>query len=155
MKSISSCRVIATIFAASCIAAQAPAWASGGSPPPTFKSDAAQSGSTGSLRSTDRTDAAQSGRDADNHSRATIAFPPADFRGGDMPAHHPGTGRAATAAPPTIEIVRPERTIVREVDETLPLILSSTALLLVLAGLARRLVHTHRRVGGLRSSASE
>jgi hypothetical protein len=45
-------------------------------------------------------------------------------------------------APTTIEVVRPERTIVREVDEALPLILSSTALLLVLAGLGIPLVRT-------------
>jgi hypothetical protein len=45
-------------------------------------------------------------------------------------------------APTTIELVRPERTIVRDVDETLPLILSGTALLLVLAGVGFTLVRT-------------
>ena len=43
-------------------------------------------------------------------------------------------------APTTIEVVRPERTIVRDVDQALPLILSSTALLLVLAGFGVLLV---------------
>ena len=45
-------------------------------------------------------------------------------------------------APTTIEVVRPERTIVRDVDETLPLILSSAALLLVLAGIGITLART-------------
>jgi hypothetical protein len=58
------------------------------------------------------------------------------------PADHRGASRAATAAPTTIEVVRSERTIVRDVDEQLPLILSGTALLLVLAGLAVTLART-------------
>ena len=45
-------------------------------------------------------------------------------------------------APTTIEVVQPERTIVRDVDEALPLILSGTALLLVLAGVGLTL-HPH------------
>ena len=71
--------------------------------------------------------------------KAESMFPAADFRGGDSPVDHPGASRAAPT-PTTIEIVRPERTIVRDVDELLPLILSSAALLLVLAGLAVPLV---------------
>ena len=72
---------------------------------------------------------------------ATPMFPPADFRGGDNPADHPGMSRAPRYdSPTTIEVVRPERTIVRDVDEALPLILSSTALLVVLAALAGTLV---------------
>jgi len=39
-------------------------------------------------------------------------------------------------------VVRPERTIVRHVDEALPLILSGTALLLVLAGIGFTLIRT-------------
>lgn len=63
-------------------------------------------------------------------------WPPADFRGGDNPADHPGVSRApGYDEPTTIEVVRPERTIVRDVDQTLPLILSGTALALVLASL--------------------
>ena len=139
---------------ASCMAVPAPAAAD--SLPSTYKSDAAQSGSAGSLPSTDRTDAAQSGGEAGSGAGATSAYPPAgfkggdraqsegiakstfpaaDFRGGDAPVDHPGASRVLTAAPTTIEVVRPERTIVRDVDEALPLILSSTALLLVLTGL--------------------
>ena len=60
-------------------------------------------------------------------------FPPAGFRGGDTPADHPSAGRTA-AAPTTVEVVRPERTIVRDVDQALLLILSCIALLLALAG---------------------
>ena len=58
---------------------------------------------------------------------------------GDNPADHPGMSRAQPA-PTTIEVVRPERTIVRDVDEALPIALSGTALLLVLAALAGTLV---------------
>jgi hypothetical protein len=154
-------RAVATIVAASCIAW--PASAAADPLPSSDRSDAAQSGSAGSLPSTDRSDAAQSGSAAGNQAGAKAAyppagfnggdraqsesitkstFPPAGFRGGDTPADHPGTSRAPTAAPTTIEVIRPERTIVRDVDEVLPLILSSTALLLVLAGLGIVLVRT-------------
>jgi hypothetical protein len=132
MTSIHNRRVVAAIVVAACMAV--PASASAGMLPPTYKSDAAQSGSPASSPSTDRSDAAQF------ESAAKSTFPPAGFRGGDTPVDHPGAGRAATAAPTTIEVVRPERTIVRDVDEALPLILSSTALLLVLAGLGIALV---------------
>jgi hypothetical protein len=72
---------------------------------------------------------------------AARTFPPADFRGGDKPADHPGMSRAPQYdAPTTIEVVRPERTIVRDVDQALPIILSGAALLLVLATLAGTLV---------------
>jgi len=130
-------RVVATVVVASCIAV--PASAAADSLPSTYRSDAAQSGSAGSLSSTDRSDAAQSGIGAPSESAATSTFPPADFRG-DNAADHPGMSRAPTAAPTTIEVVRPERTIVRDVDRALPLILSSTALLLVLAGAGITLV---------------
>ena len=125
-------RVVAAIVAASCIAV--PTSASADTLPSTYRSDAAQSGSTGSLPASDRSDAAQSGIVAPADSAAKSTFPPADFRGGDKPVDHPGATRAPSAAPTTIEVVRPERTIVRDVDEALPLILSSTALLLVLTG---------------------
>jgi hypothetical protein len=63
----------------------------------------------------------------------------AGFRGGD----HPGMSRAPQYdAPTTIEVVRPDRTIVRDDVEALPLILSGTALLLVLAGVGFTLVRT-------------
>ena len=118
-------RILATIVAAACIAVPASASASDGP------------------ASSDRTDAAQSGSTASPVSTPPIAestFPAADFRGGDTPVDHPGASRALTSAPTTIEIVRPVRTVVRDVDEALPLILSSTALLLVLVGLGITLV---------------
>jgi hypothetical protein len=129
-------RIVATIATASCIAVATTASASAGTLPPTYKSDAAQAISAGSLRSGDRGDAAQSGW------AAASAFTPADFHGGDTPADHPGAGRALTAAPTTIEVVRLERTIVHDVDEALPLILAGTTLLLVIASLGITLVRT-------------
>jgi hypothetical protein len=129
----------------------------------TDRSDAAQSGGdVGSLALTSYSparfkggDSAQPARTAAVHSvkdprqadmhASTVkkpTFPPAAFRGGDTPVDHPGASRAPSATPTTIEIVRPERTIVRDVDEALPLILSSTALLLVLAGLGMTLIRT-------------
>jgi hypothetical protein len=149
-------RVIAAIVATSCLAVTASASAE--QLPSTYKSDAAQAGS---LQSSDRSDAAQSGsaigeRAGTPYSPANFkggdraqtgrtvesTFPPATFRGGDTPVDHPGAGRAPTAVPTTIEVVRPERTIVRDVDEALPLILSSMALVLVLAGLGIALIRT-------------
>ena len=135
-------RILATIVAASCLAV--PASVSASEPfPATDRTDAAQSGSTASPASRDRTDAAQSGSTASLPSTLSIAkstFPAADFRGGDTPLDHPGASRASTAAPITIEIVRPVRTIVRNVDDALPLILAGTALLLALVGLGITLV---------------
>jgi hypothetical protein len=72
---------------------------------------------------------------------APSTFPRADFRGGDNPADHPGMSRAQPT-PTTVEVVRPERTIVRDVNEALPIALASAALLLVLATLAITLMHT-------------
>ena len=57
----------------------------------------------------------------------------------------PQTGSRVPVAddePNVIEVVRPQRTIVRDVDEALPLILSGTALVLVLAGGGFTLVRT-------------
>jgi hypothetical protein len=130
-------RLVAGVVAAACVAV--PAAASADSLPSTFKSDAAQSGDRGGAQPYPPggfwdLDPATSGRTAKS------TFPPAGFRGGDRPVDHPAAGRAATAAPTTIEVVRPERTIVRDVDEMLPVILSSTALLLALAGLGVMLV---------------
>jgi hypothetical protein len=158
MRFIRSRHVVTTIIVASCVAVPASVEASAGVVSPMFESDAAQSGwagssrstdrtdaaqagMAGSSRSTDRTDAAQAGKDASNRVNATTAFPPADFRGGDTPVDHPGASRAPTAVPTAIEVVRPERTIVRDVDEALPLILSGTALVLVIASFAMTLVH--------------
>jgi hypothetical protein len=131
-------RFVTAIVAAACTAV--PAAASAGTLPPTYKSDAAQSDWAGSPPSTDRSDAAQSGIGAVSESASKSTFPPAGFRGGDTPADHPAASRAVTATPTTIEVVRPERTIVRDVDEALPLILSSIAVLLALAGFGGTLV---------------
>jgi hypothetical protein len=88
-----------------------------------------------------RTDAAQLPRARSAPVEST--FPSAEFRGGDNPAEYPGMSRAPRYdGPATIEVVRPERTIVRDVDEALPLILSSTALMLVLASIGVALVRT-------------
>jgi hypothetical protein len=113
---------------------------------PSSRSDAAQSGwdagdpagakflhPLGGFKGGDR---------AQSQGRTNSTFPSAGFRGGDTPVDHPGASRAPRAAPSTIEVIRPERTIVRDVDEALPLILSSTALLLVLASLAVAVVRT-------------
>ena len=132
MRFIRRHHVVAAIVAATCVAAPGAASASPDITPVTFKSDAAQSGSSAS---TDRSDAAQSGWGVAERAATTSTFPPADFRGGDMPVDHPGASRAAATVPTTIEVIQPERTIVRDVDEALPLILSGSALLLVLAGL--------------------
>jgi hypothetical protein len=78
---------------------------------------------------------------ARTEAQVTSTFPPADFRGGDNPADHPFMSRAPQYdGPTTIEVVRPERTIVRDVDEALPIALSGAALLLVLSALAGMLV---------------
>jgi hypothetical protein len=54
---------------------------------------------------------------------------------GDTPADFPGASRAPEYnGPASISVVRPERTIVRDVDEVLPIVLSSTALLIALLG---------------------
>ena len=86
------------------------------------------SASAYSLPSTYRTDAAQSG---------TAFSLPSTYR-----TDAAQSGGATTAAPTTIEVVRPERTIVRDADEALPLILSGSALLLVFAGLGFMLIRT-------------
>src|SRR5688572_29050812 len=123
MRFIRNRRVVATIVAASCVAVPASASASADLGPVQGDTDrAAQSIAAG------RTDDA-------------VTFPPAGFRGGDTKSDAPGIGEAPPV-PTTIEVVRPERTIVRDVDEALPLILSGTALILVLAGLAFTLVQT-------------
>ena len=72
-----------------------------------------------------------------------IGDTPADFaqpvaaapKAGDTPADYPGASRAPEYDPPaTIQVVRPERTIVRDVDNTLPTILAGLALLIALGG---------------------
>ena len=82
---------------------------------------------------------------------AKLGDTPADFAqpvapaptGGDTPADFPGATRAPQyQAPRTISIVRPQRTVVRNVDQALPIALSSAALLLALGGLGIALART-------------
>jgi hypothetical protein len=134
MKSIRTRHAIAAIVAASCLATPATASAMAYSPPTTTKSDAAQSGSQ---PTTDRTDAAQA---SVNATTTTSTFPSHGFSG-DSPADHPGMSRAQRT-PTTIEVVRPERTIVRDVDQALPIALAGSALVLVLAMIGVTLVRT-------------
>ena len=67
---------------------------------------------------------------------------------GDTPADYPGVSGRYT----TVEVVRPERTIVRDVDEVLPVTLAALALLIALGGAAYVLVRMRSsspaRVGG-------
>jgi len=65
------------------------------------------------------------------------------LRAGDTPADFPGASRAPQfEAPRTIQVVRPERTVVRDVDETLPIALSGAALLLAVGGVGIVIVRT-------------
>jgi hypothetical protein len=98
--------------------------------------------------------AAEPGSDYPQPSTAKIGDTPADFaqpappapKLGDTPVDDPGASRAVEYEPPrTIQVVRPERTIVRDVDEVLPLVLSSTALLIAFGGAAFMLVGGRRR----------
>ena len=104
--------------------------------------------------------AAEPGADYPQPSSAKIGDTPADFaqpvapapKGGDTPVDDPGASRAPEyTAPTTIQVVRPERTIVRDVDEVLPVVLSGAALLLALGGRAFLLVASIRRRTGLGS----
>ena len=84
---------------------------------------------------------------------------PADFAApavlaaprGDTPVDFPGASRAPEYQPPaTIQVVHPERTVVRDVDQVLPLVLSGAALLLALFGVGvvmTRTRSTRRLVG--------
>jgi hypothetical protein len=83
-----------------------------------------------------------------------IGDTPADFArplapapvSGDTPVDHPGASRApGNTAPTTVQVVRPERTIVRDVDEVVPVVLSSAALLVAVGGCAFLLVGSARR----------
>jgi hypothetical protein len=121
MKRISIRRVTIVIAAAACLSVPATAQA------------------RYSLPDAFRTDTAQPGSRIAGESKSASAY----GGHGDNPADHPGMSRALeNDGPTTIEVVRPERTIVRDVDEALPLILSSTALMLVLAGIGVALVRT-------------
>jgi hypothetical protein len=84
---------------------------------------------------------AEPGADYPQSSSAKIGDTPSDFahsvastpRIGDTPADHPGASRAPEyQAPTTVTVVRPERTIVRDADQTLPMMLAGLALLIAL-----------------------
>ncbi len=80
-----------------------------------------------------------------------IGDTPADFaqpvapapKAGDTPIDHPGASRAPEYIPPTtITVNRPERTIVRDVDDALPTVLAGFALLVALGGAGFALIRT-------------
>jgi hypothetical protein len=83
---------------------------------------------------------------------AKVGDTPADFPqpvafGGPRVGHIPGVpvafgGPRAADTPRSAAIVRPERAVVRDVDETLPIVVSSGALLLVLCGVGLVLVRS-------------
>ena len=88
-----------------------------------------------------------------------IGDTPADFAApvvlaaprGDTPVDFPGASRAPQYQPPaTIQVVHPERTVVRDVDQVLPLVLSGAALLLALFGVGVVMIRTRstRRLVG-------
>ena len=134
---LSTRRAIAAIVAASCITIPASASAMPYTPPATTSSDAGMP---------DRSQPYPPGgfwalHPTPSESTAKSTFPPADFSGGDSPVDHPGASRAQPT-PTTIEVVRPERTIVRDVDQALPIALAGGALVLVLAMFAITLVRT-------------
>jgi hypothetical protein len=94
--------------------------------------------------------AAEPGADYPQASSVKIGDTPADFarpvaptpKIGDTPADHPGASRAPDyEAPTTIQVVRPERTIVRDADQTLPMILAGLALLVALASAGYAIAH--------------
>jgi hypothetical protein len=126
---------ITAIVAATCLAIPATASAMPYEPlQTTTESDAAQ---VAVQPTTDRTDAAQA---SPNATTPKSTFPSQGFRG-DNPADHPGMSRAQPT-PTTIEVVRPERTIVRDVDQALPIALAGSALMLVLAMIGVTLVRS-------------
>ena len=62
---------------------------------------------------------------------------------GDTPADYPGASRSLTyQAPRTIAVVRPERTIVRESDQLLSIVLACAAMVLALGGLGVAIART-------------
>lgn len=59
-----------------------------------------------------------------------------DFKQGDTPEDYPGASRYPKyTAPQTISVVRPERTVVHDAEQTLPIALAGVALLLSVGGL--------------------
>lgn len=69
---------------------------------------------------------------------------------GDTPADFPGASRAPEyQAPTTTEVIRPERTIVHEAGNAVPVVLSALALLIATALTGFVIVRTHGAVGRL------
>ena len=69
---------------------------------------------------------------------------------GDTPADSPGASRAPDyQAPPTTDVVPPERTIVREADDALPIAMASVALFVAIAMAGFVVVRTRGAVGRL------
>ena len=65
-----------------------------------------------------------------------VASSAGDFKQGDTPADYPGASRYPKYdAPQTISVIRPERTIVHDAEQTLPIALAGVALLLSVGGL--------------------
>jgi hypothetical protein len=68
---------------------------------------------------------------------------PAVAKAGDTPSDFPGASRAPEYTPvTTIEVVRPERTIVRDADPVLPIVLGGLALLVALGAAGAAVRHT-------------
>jgi hypothetical protein len=69
---------------------------------------------------------------------------------GDTPADFPGASRAPEyETPTTTQVIRPERTIVREANQALPVALSSLALFIAIAMAGFVVVRTRGAVGRL------
>jgi hypothetical protein len=69
---------------------------------------------------------------------------------GDTPADFPGASRAPDyQAPPTTDVVPPERTIVREANDALPIALASLALFIAIAMAGFVVVRMRGAVGRL------
>jgi hypothetical protein len=72
-----------------------------------------------------------------------VSAPVAPAKIGDTPVDFPGASRAPQLEPPTtIEVVRPERTVIRDTNEELPIALASLAVLIALGGTGYMLVRT-------------
>jgi hypothetical protein len=106
------------------------------------------------LRSPDTRDAAppdqestpRDWRTLDTRSAVPVQGVASAPKSGDTPVDHPGASRTPEyTAPTTIQVVRPERTIVHDADELLPVVLSSAALLIAVGGSALLLTGSVRR----------
>jgi hypothetical protein len=65
---------------------------------------------------------------------AASASPSSSAPLGDTKSDSPGASGAPQYQAPSIQVFRPERTIVRDVNQALPIVLSAAALLLALGG---------------------